>query len=179
MAACALLAASLLSGCLDNELPPDESDAGEQRVFIALPSDFRDFLDWKSFDVTGTMHASAKGPLVAYVNQLPDPGSSEFPIGTVIVKAVEAGKHSEWTVHAMAKRGGDFNPSGAYDWEFFELGFSSKDVPIINWRGEKPPNGEGYQVKQGNMTVEADCNGCHVSSENDAVLSPELALDAL
>lgn len=177
-----LLASVLLAGCLDNDLPEGEAqaDGGVSRVFIAGPSDFRSFRDWTSFELTEGMHADAKGPLVAYINQLPESGAKEFPVGTIIVKAVEAGKPSAWTIHGMAKRGGQFNPRGAFDWEFFELEFKG-DIPVIAWRGEKPPSGEGYEKLTGTKETktETDCNDCHESSKNDAILSPELALEAL
>jgi hypothetical protein len=173
-----LHASLLLAGCLDRNLPAeDQLDGGAARVFIAGPSDFRHFQDWTSFELSEEMHAGAGGPVVVYINELPESGAHEFPVGTVIVKAVESGKPSAWTIHAMAKRGGQFNPQGAFDWEFFEIGFY-EDQPVIVWR-EKPPNGEGYKpLGGGTMKTETDCNSCHKSSKNDAVLTPELDLGA-
>jgi hypothetical protein len=173
--------ALLLCGCLDHELPA--AGAGERDVFIALQRDFRDFRDWMQFPLrTAVMHAGVSGPVFAYLNELPPADATVFPVGTIFVKTVEIGPATEWTVHAMVKRGGGFNAQGALDFEYFDLAINDDDIPVIMWRGEKPPTDHGYENLLGggaDPTLEADCNGCHTGSDRDAVLSAPLALDEL
>lgn len=175
---CALLA---LAGCLDHDLPEDARS--EPDVFIALQRDFRDFRDWMQFPLrTAVMHAGVSGPVVAYLNELPPEDADAFPTGTIFVKTVEIGPATEWTVHAMVKRGGGFNAQGALDWEYFDLAINDDDIPVIMWRGEKPPSDHGYESLLGggaDPTTEVDCNSCHTGSDEDAVLSEPLALDEL
>jgi hypothetical protein len=180
--ALALLASA---GCLDNQLAPDDPgnlDVNATGNHIALQSDFRDYEDWMKFD-TDVMgeHAGTLGMISEYLNQLPDADSTDFPVGTMIVKTVQPADGPAPAVHAMVKRGGSFNKTGAIGWEFFELSKNDKGTPIIVWRGAKPPTGEKYKnllMPDSNM-LEADCNGCHVVSMNDAILSKALQLDAL
>ena len=181
-AAPTLLAATLLlTGCLDHELP--DIGSREHDVFIALQRDFRDFRDWMQFELrTAVMHAGVSGPVVAYLNELPSEDASEFPIGTIMVKTVEIGPATDWTVHAMVKRGGAFNAQGALDWEYVDLAINEDDVPVIMWRGEKPPSDHGYESLLGggaDPALEVDCNSCHTGSDQDAILSDALALDEL
>jgi hypothetical protein len=173
------------AGCLDHELAPDDSgDVGVtgSAVYIALQSDFRNYEDWMKFDtdVVGE-HGGTVGLITEYLNQLPERGETEFPVGTMIVKTVQPEDGPVPAIHAMVKRGGTFNKTGALGWEYFELQKNDKGTPIIAWRGQKPPTGEKYKnllMPDSNM-VEADCNGCHEVSKNDAVLSDALQLDAL
>jgi hypothetical protein len=170
--------ALLFGGCLDNKLPPDEA-MGTSHAFLALDRDFADFRDWMPFELDAKSHAAAKGPVVVYLNDLPPADATQFPVGTLIVKTVEAGAPSTWTIHAMSKRGGDFNARGALGWEFFELKIDKDDIPVIVWRGEKPADGHKYKDLTGDNKTEQDCNDCHQSSKNDAVLAPELDLSTL
>jgi hypothetical protein len=169
------------AGCLDHELAPDEhSNVGG--VYIALQSDFRNYEDWMKFDSDVVAeHGGTVGTITEYLNQLPEKGATEFPVGTMIVKTVQPKDGPVPATHAMVKRGGTFNQTGAPGWEFFELQKNDKGTPIIVWRGPKPPAGEKYKnllMPDSNM-LEADCNGCHEISKNDAVLSDALKLDAL
>lgn len=177
-----LAGALLLTGCLDHELP--EQDSSDNRdVFIALQRDFRDFRDWMQFELrTAVMHAGVSGPVFAYLNELPPVDASEFPVGTIFVKTVQIGPATEWTVHAMVKRGGGFNAQGALGWEYVDLAINEDDTPVIMWRGEKPPTDHGYENLLGggaDPALEVDCNGCHTGSDEDAILSDALALDEL
>jgi hypothetical protein len=176
-----VLAVLLLGGCLDHELAED-SDGG-RGVFIALQRDFRDFRDWMEFPLrTAVMHAGRSGSVVAYLNELPRADADEFPVGTIIVKTVEMGPATEWTVHAMVKRGGGFNAQGALGWEYFDLAINDEDIPVIMWRGEKPPSDHGYENLLGGSSdpaLEVECNSCHVGNDADAILSEPLALDEL
>lgn len=172
-----------LAGCLDNQLAPDDVDnVGAAGNYIALQTDFRNYEDWMKFD-TDVMgeHAGTIGTITEYLNQLPDTGASEFPVGTMIVKTVQPKDGPAPAIHAMVKRGGTFNKQGALGWEYFELAKNDKGTPIIVWRGPVPPTGEKYKnlLMPDSNTLEADCNGCHVVSKNDAILSDVLQLSAL
>jgi hypothetical protein len=182
LGAIALFAAA---GCLDHELAPDDRSnvgVGGGAVYIALQSDFRDYEDWMKFEteVTGE-HTGTVGTVTEYLNKLPDMGATEFSVGTMIVKTVQPKDGPASVIHAMVKRGGTFNKAGAFGWEFFELQKNDKGTPVIAWRGQTPPNGEKYKnlLMPDANTMEADCNGCHDVSKNDAVLSDALQLDAL
>lgn len=181
-----LLAAACLGGCLDHQLAPeDEAASGPDAsgVFIALQRDFAGFEDWMPFEIeVEGEHGNAAGTVVEYLNLMPEPGSSEFPIGTIIVKTVQAeGEAPSPEIHAMVKRGGSFNKRGAFGWEFFELQKNTKGTPVIAWRGTAPPDGERYKnlLNPNANTMEADCNGCHAGMPNDSVLSAVLDLDEL
>jgi hypothetical protein len=171
------------AGCLDHELEPDaEADVGVSKgaVYIAAQRDFGHYEDWMKFDtdVEGE-HGGVVGSITEYLNQLPEAGAGEFPIGTMIVKTVQPKDGPTPAIHAMVKRGGTFNSKGAFGWEYFELSKNDKGTPIITWRGATPPSGEKYKgllMQNSNMMMEADCNGCHKLSENDAVLSDALQL---
>ena len=134
-----------LCGCLDNDVAPTEADGGTsaKSVFLAVQRDFSDFRDWMTYekDVTDD-HGGIVGTTTVYLNEMPPEGAEKFPVGTMLVKTMEPADGSRLTIHAMVKRGGTFNPMGAVGWEYFELALNKSDVPIILWRGDKPPNGE-------------------------------------
>jgi hypothetical protein len=180
--ACAWLACGLLVGCLDHELAGDDGSGGRD-VFIALQRDFSDFRDWMRFPLrTAVMHAGISGPVAAYLNELPPEDAREFPIGTFEVKTVEIDPATEWTIHAMYKRGGGFNAQGALGWEYVDLAINDDDVPVIMWRGERPPSDHGYESLLGggvDPALEVDCNSCHAGGDDAAILSDELRLEAL
>src|SRR5882724_6545597 len=107
--------------------PPDSNpDAGE-RPFIAFASSFNGYRSWRSTPATAP--AGAPQPpealhgahLVAFINQAPQHGSTEFPIGTIIVKEPDpdGGAVDGGLTFAMAKRGGNFDSAGAVNWEWF------------------------------------------------------------
>jgi hypothetical protein len=74
----------------------------------------------------------------------------------------------------MVKRGGNYDSSGAVDWEWFELKNLDDAHVTILWRGVGPPGGETYG---GNPTV---CNDCHAGARsNDFVWTAGLALPTL
>ena len=55
------------------------------------------------------------GPRTAFLNAKAPPGSTHYPVGTIIVKQIETNGDpdmSKWDLFAMVKRGGDFNPEG-------------------------------------------------------------------
>ena len=106
------------------------------------------------------------GPRTHYINMVPPSGSTEFPVGTIIVEAMEGA--SAHTVAAV-KRGGGYN--GGRNWEWFEV----KENPVaIVWRGLGPPNGESYGGDPNG------CNTCHSAcgGDNDLRCSPYLQLSS-
>ena len=110
--------------------------------------------------------------------QLPpiSPGSTTFPIGTIIVKETDEADVTARQVFAMVKRGGNFNPNGAVNWEFFELINKANGIEAINWRGYGPID-PTMDIYGGNPNV---CNDCHgKAAPNDYVWSAALQLSAL
>jgi hypothetical protein len=159
------------------------SSAGTQdtgSVFIAFGNDFSNFRSWQSFDVTkdqdvdagldaGTVHPDAK--LIEYLNKAPPTGSTEFPLGSIIVKEGTDGPVNMRRYFAMAKRGASENLDGAKGWEWFELQNAADGTPGIVWRGVNPPNGETY-----GGDPNGGCNPCHVACGNDSVCAKEVQL---
>jgi hypothetical protein len=106
-----------------------------------------------------------------YLNQAPPHGSTEFPVGTIIVKDLGPGPGTAATTFAMVKRGGGFNEQGATNWEWFELQNNADASVTILWRGAEPPAGQAYS---GEPTA---CNTCHgTAKSNDFVQSQPLQL---
>lgn len=134
---------------------------------IALAADFQDYETWEFIALPavdgGTEH-SAQARTV-FINKRPHAGSTEFPVGTLIVKEMP------FSTLAMSKRGGTYNANGAKGWEWFNLERHASDAVVIVWRGLGPPLGEAYGESS------ASCNDCHKARiENDSVLTPELGL---
>jgi hypothetical protein len=146
------------------------TDAGDA-LFIATFRDFSNYTKWTSYPITDTTAQAASHPAgnsVVYLNHRPPHGSTTFPIGTIIVKDMPSAART----FAMAKRGQDYNDTGAVNWEWFELQDPITDPVTIVWRGLGPPAGEGYGGA-GNT----DCNNCHTGAwENDFVQSAPLQL---
>ncbi len=154
----AMLVLGGLAGCLDNDPLPGGGD-----TFIAMQADFAEFSTWSNTDVAQQDTGHVAGDRTVYVNALPAADATSFPVGTMIVKTIDWSGGTD--IHAMVKRGGDYNPDGALGWEWFELTLSG-DTPVIKWRGEAPPAGEQYQQIPGmsqdsGVTVTGDCNTCH------------------
>ncbi len=138
----------LLAACATEEPAP----AGDS--FLAFSSSFADFRTWTSFHSDGpiddgTISPEALGGRMLYINEPPPPGTTEYPVGTIIVEARETEPIS---IFAKVKRGGGYNRGGARDWEWFEI--VENPVTIV-WRGLGPPNGESYG---GDPNA---CNTCH------------------
>ena len=150
-------------------------------LFIAQNADFAALASWPSLIEEGAVDGGhVATPRTIRVSALPDADATEFAVGTIIVKegVVDGGDE----IHAMVKRGGGFNARGARDWEFFELQRDAEGTPLIAWRGEEPPAGQGYGCISGSCTdtTTTSCNACHASADdNDAILSPTLVLGAL
>jgi hypothetical protein len=162
-----------------------ERPSEQEPEFIALPRDFAGYEKWWNVPVgEGSVDSAHPGPTRrVYVNVKPEPGATEFPVGTVMVK-VGAGGELNGTVgtevHAMVKRGGTYNAAGAVGWEWFELEDTASGTPAIVWRGTNAPSGHGYKcisTSDDAGVIEIDCNDCHASARaNDYVLGPALSL---
>jgi hypothetical protein len=150
--------------CLDDKLAK-MPDGGPPRAFIAQDEDFTPYADWTSFN-EDDKHGDGSGTTTVYLNKLPPKGATSFPVGTIVVKTMQATDGSMFSIHAMAKRGNGFNAAGARGWEFFELALNPKGVIFYLWRGENPPTGEQYRaiLSKNNVvasTPELKCNDCH------------------
>jgi hypothetical protein len=165
------------AGCHGGQLARDAApDPDAPAVFIAFTSTFAGFRAWPSVHDPGpaddgSFPADVLGPRTQYLNQPPPHGATEFPIGTVIVEARETGAMN---IFAAVKRGGDFNLTGARNWEWFELSEAgATGEPLIVWRGYGPPNNAMY-----GGDPNGSCNTCHIAcgGANDYVCSPELQL---
>ncbi|CAN5402837.1 hypothetical protein BH09MYX1_BH09MYX1_13140 [soil metagenome] len=157
-------------------------------TYIAFGSSFGGYEGWEKFDLAAAEAPQDGGiPLsdagcpsghdtsahrVGYLNKRPPSGSTEFPVGTIIVKEMQKGTSPDtWQIFAMVKRGGGFNPNGAKNWEWFEIKRDPK-LPLVVWRGVGPPAGEGY-----GSPACGGCNSCHgAAASNDYVLSPQFNL---
>jgi hypothetical protein len=163
----ALLA--LLAACGTS---PAGTDAGTPDVFLAFSSSFTDFRSWTSSHsdgpAPGTQPPNVLGPRMQYINTVPPSGSTEFPVGTIIVEYRETDHH----ILAGVKRGGNYNATGALNWEWFEL---TENPVTISWRGVGPPNGETY-----GGDPNGGCNSCHAAcgGSNDYICSPHLQLSS-
>jgi hypothetical protein len=154
-----------LAACGSSPATGDASDG----AFIAFNPTFAPFRTWTMFsddlmDPNNTLPAGVAGPRDQFINMLPPTGSTEFPIGTVIVEVrTDSGK-----IFASVKRGGNFNANGDKNWEYFEL----QENPVkYLWRGLGPPLGDTYGGDPNG------CNQCHSQcAANDFVCSPKLQL---
>lgn len=159
----------------------DASGAGGAPAhYLPIVSDFQGYRSWTAFAVDdapgdGVVHLT--GPRTVYINRLPEPGSTAFPVGTIIVKELEVGEIPERKVFAMAKRESDasYNRSGATGWEWWELANVDAETVEKVWSGVGPPAGEMY-----GGDPNASCNSCHLGAkDNDFVHSGPLGLAAL
>ena len=166
----ALAAAGCATGC-----GAGTGGAGDAPdTFLAFSSTFAPFRSWTAVHSDGpaddgTFPPDVLGPRTQYVRQVPAAGSTEFPIGTVIVEARETAGQK---IFAAVKRGGGFNAGGATNWEWFEL---TDDPVTIVWRGFGPPAGDLY-----GGDPNGGCNACHAAcgAGNDYICSPKLRLSA-
>ncbi len=178
LAAAIAVLTGLCAGCLYDEMDPTLVSGGSTATFIALERDFQGFTSWRRLPVGDAVivDGHTAGPRFCYVSSAPANGA--YPIGTMIVKTVETGDPTTWTIHARAKRGGGFNPQGALGWEWFELHTFTSGQTSILWRGEQPPADHGYESLPGlgaTATTEASCNSCHTSAQDaDSILASPL-----
>lgn len=168
------LALGLLgAACAPAEQAPDPGAASD--TFLAVDSSFTGFRTWEPFKLSpgsnGTIHTA--GARTEYLNRAPPPGSTSFPVGTIIVKESDDGPIADRQVFARVKRGGGYNAAGAAGWEWFELKNVDEQRVTRVWRGVGPPVGEKY-----GGDPNGGCNGCHgAAKDNDFVLSPPLQLE--
>lgn len=170
-------AVALIAACGDGGDAPatgsDATNAGTGGTFIAFTPAFEGWRTWEKFPLgegSAQGQAHLAGPRSEYLNKRPPKGSTEFPVGTIIVKELEVGALEDRKVFAMVKRGGSYNAASAPGWEWFEL----KNAPDgtmggIVWRGFGPPAGEQYGGDKNG------CASCH-SGGNDFVPGAPLAL---
>jgi hypothetical protein len=178
------LAVATLAACGSGE----EVESGPS--FIAFAPSFAGFHDWPASQAgrpdagpdepplpdagppaDGGVHDETV-PKTVYI-KLPEgePVTTEFPVGTMIVKEVDGGELTTRKIFAMVKRGGGYNKDGAKNWEWFELENLDAQTARIRWRGVGPPAGELYGGDKGG------CNPCHGQAiANDYVMSATLDL---
>jgi hypothetical protein len=164
----AILFGALVAGGCGTETPEPEPES-----FLAFAIHFAPFRTWPSFHSDGPpddgkVLPEVLGPRTQYINKLPPAGSTEFPVGTMIVEARENGGMK---IFAGAKRGLGFNSGGATDWEWFELTENPTAMVKVEiaWRGVGPPLGDTYGGDPDG------CNSCHVQcASNDFICSPKL-----
>jgi hypothetical protein len=150
---------------------------GTPSAFIATQSDFAGYAAWERYDLGMAMNGGHPiGPQFVYRSGLPANG--RYPVASILVKEIQIGTlPQQWELFGMVKRGGNFNPNGARDWEFFTLKLNDDGLPIILTRGANPADsdsqGHGYAAAVGGVT----CNRCHgllATQVNDHVLSPPI-----
>lgn len=157
---------------------PGSDAGGEPDSFLAFTQTFAPFRTWPSFHSDGpaddgSFNADVLGPRTQYINKLPPPGSTVFPVGTVIVESRENGTMKTF---AGVKRGLGYNTNGATNWEWFELteDLTAQVKVQIQWRGVGPPLGDTY-----GGDPNGTCNSCHMGcAANDFICSSKLQLTA-
>jgi hypothetical protein len=160
----------LLIAC--SEASPLVPTSAEPLVFIASAADFDGFRSWRSFAITidiapGDSHIN--GPRHVFYNRVPPKGATKFPVGTILVKETDPGPVTQRTVFAMVKRGGDYDPTGDVNWEWFQLLNNADGTESIVWRGAGPAGGV-----YGNGPL-GGCDACHAAAERtDYVMTPGL-----
>lgn len=178
---CALPLALAPAACLDNQLDTDgEVEVGQKNLFIAQTRDFRAYEDWMVFEHEQKAdHGGLVGKVSVYVNELPDPETHLFPVGTILFKTMDIEGADRIIIHAMVKRSLSYNAQGALGWEYFELIFEADGTPVILWRGQDPPPDEKYQALLGaqnldtSLETDGTCNSCHKDGQ-DGVLGKDL-----
>jgi hypothetical protein len=155
---------------------------GSGEVFIALQSDFADFLTWQKTALGDEpLEGHPAGERFGYVKQPLAAGMPAYPVGAMIVKTVEVMPDEQsWDLFAMVKRGGNYNAAGARNWEFFTLSVSAGGVPLIASRGSNPSDapgatGHGYSDPTGSGVTCNRCHGADGAEKTDFILSPLLA----
>ncbi len=149
--------------------------------FVAQAQTFDGFCAWHSAVATpsGTVPLGVHGtePMNVYWKASPPHGSTQFPVGTVVLKETTEADAGARLVFAMVKRtahGGDYNMTGADGWEWFSLEDNGDCTASILWRGPQAPIVTTYT----DLHI-GDCNGCHeMAVANDYVWDTALQLTA-
>jgi hypothetical protein len=172
-----------VGGCSGEDAPGDAGVAPES--FIAFDPDFAGFQGWFQQTLPPNPLSQLVDPVgahVGYLNRRPAPGTSSYPVGTILVKAIQRDSAPEtWELFGMAKRGGGFNPDGATGWEYFLLRIGPTGNPYVTSRGLAPRDdgfdgGNGASYSPGGAA--GGCNLCHGQSNyaaSDHVISASLA----
>ncbi|HEY2745067.1 MAG TPA: hypothetical protein VGL86_10610 [Polyangia bacterium] len=154
-------------------------------TFIALASDFDGFTAWYSAALPPNPLSATVDPAgthVGFLNRRPPLGAKSYPVGTILVKAIEpAADETTWEMFGMAKRGGGFNTGGADadGWEYFLLRVDGDGNPYITSRGLMPAN-DGSDMGAGAYApggAAGGCNYCHgrdAYAPTDHIISPPL-----
>lgn len=143
----------------------------EEKEFVARNSDFEGWRNWAIVKkTTDTLLLTNSGG--AHLSRVPNSqrwiyikdnvsraASSEFPVGTIIVK--EYRKISGDTINtfyvAMAKRGKNFNPEFG-NWEWFQLDPGTLKIRLA---------GGGVNAEYRGATLFTNtCNNCHVAAKS-------------
>jgi hypothetical protein len=150
-------------------------------VYIALQSDFAPYESWPKVALgDAPLAGHPAGQRFGYVSARAAAGATQYPVGTVIVKTVEAVPDdvTKWDLFAMVKRGGGYNGGGARDWEFFILKLTAQRTPVIVDRGANPSDaGDGGSIYGDGAMGGVTCNACHGAlgtERTDHILSPLL-----
>jgi hypothetical protein len=188
----ASLALALGAGAFGCSASPASGDGGG--TFVAFASDFDGFHSWPSAVAMPNpnlppVDAGGVGPdggaTDGGVHRVPEteywqipttPTGGVFPLCTIIVKETNEADPTARKVFALVKRGGDFNPTGAVNWEWYELKNNADGSVVVSWQGYGPPSGSS-DIYGGNPAV---CNNCHgKAASNDYVWSAALQLSNL
>ncbi len=169
----------LLVGCDGGNQQNADGGDWAPTIFVAMTEDFKGFQSWEAWHFDGPQEGDGgvhvSGRRDVYLKHRPPSGSTSFPVGTIIVKSFpdEPTAFGPRTF-AMAKRGGNYNSTGARGWEWFELDLSDPDNPQFVWRGLGPPVGDIYAGTNGGT-----CNDCHGAAiANDSVQAAVLQLSS-
>lgn len=157
--------------------------SGQGATFIALDHDFVGFQGWYSATLPFNQLSATVDPTgthIGFVNRRPPAGATSYPVGTIVVKAIEPSDDATtWELFGMVKRGGGFNASGATDWEYVLMRVAGDGNPFITSRGLGPSDdgsdgGAGSYAPGG---AAGGCNLCHgdkTYAATDHVISPPL-----
>ena len=137
--------------------------------FQAQDSDVADFPSWHSQPFIADPLADIvypPGSRVGFINHAAAPGTTSYPIGTIIIKAIENDNvPAHWELFGMSKRGGDYNAAGAIGWDFllirYENGvphiYSSGLTPTVDGNPDMGAVNEGSYFAGGQIA----CDVCH------------------
>jgi hypothetical protein len=141
-------------------------------VFANAFANYRSWTVFHDMDTDDLDGVHPAGGREEYINHPPPHGSTEFPVGTIIVKE-PTDDPTGAQIFAMVKRGCNYNATGATNWEWFEITPPASDGTVdITWRGAGPPNGTTY-----GGDPNGGCNTCHSTGRaDDFVLSSAFSL---